>query len=283
MSALNSSALNIPTIDLTEGPPIPQLGLGVFLVDPGETERNVSEALEVGYRHIDTAAIYGNEAEVGAAIAKSGIPRDELYITTKLWNNRQGDVRAAAEESLEKLGLERVDLYLVHWPVPEQDTFVQAWEQMIEVRDAGLSRAIGVSNHEIEHLERIIEATDEVPAANQIELHPEHQRRELVAYCRENGIAIEAWGPLAQGKSDLLGLPVITGAAAAHGKTPAQVVLRWHIENGTIVFPKTSRRERMIENAGLFDFALRPEEHAAITALESGHNYGPDPRSFNVR
>lgn len=277
------SALNIPNLTLADGTEIPQLGLGVFLVDPGETERNVSEALETGYRHIDTAAIYGNEAEVGAAIAKSGIPRDELYVTTKLWNSRQGDVRAAAEESLEKLGLEQVDLYLVHWPVPEQDTFVQAWEHMIEVQAAGLTRSIGVSNHEIEHLERIIAATGVVPVANQVELHPEHQRRDLVAFCRKNGIAIEAWGPLAQGKSDLLGLAAITEAAAAHEKTPAQVVLRWHVENGTIVFPKTSRRERMIENAGLFDFALSPEEHAAITALDAQRNYGPDPRSFNVR
>lgn len=277
------ASLNIPNLTLSDGNQIPQLGLGVFLVDPGETERNVSEALEVGYRHIDTAAIYGNEAEVGAAIAKSGIARDELFITTKLWNDRQGDVRAAAEESLDKLGLDHVDLYLVHWPVPEQDTFVQAWEQMIEVRAAGLSRSIGVSNHEVEHLERLIEATGVVPVANQVELHPEHQRPELTAFCRAHGIAVEAWGPLAQGKSDLLELPVVTAAAAAHDKSAAQVVLRWHIENGTIVFPKTSRRERMIENAGLFDFALSEAEHAAITALEAGRNYGPDPRSFNVR
>jgi 2,5-diketo-D-gluconate reductase A len=276
------SLLNIPVIELNDGSKIPQLGLGVFLVDPGETERNVSEALEVGYRHIDTAAIYGNEAEVGAAIAKSGIARDELFITTKLWNNRQHDVRVAAEESLEKLGLEQVDLYLVHWPVPEQATFVRAWEQMIELRDAKLARSIGVSNHEIEHLERIIASTGVVPAANQIELHPEHQRRELTAYCRANGIAVEAWGPLAQGKSTLLTLPAITAAAAAHDKTPAQVVLRWHIQNGSIVFPKTSRRERMIENADLFDFVLTDDEHVAITVLEAGCNYGPDPRTFNV-
>ena len=243
----------------------------------------MSEALEVGYRHIDTAAIYGNEAEVGAAIARSGIPREELFITTKLWNDRQRDARAALSESLDKLGLDRVDLYLVHWPVPSQDTYVTAWEQVLDLREAGLTVDAGVSNHEIEHLERIIEATGEFPAVNQIELHPEHQRQQLTAFCRANGIEIEAWGPLAQGKSDLLTQPSLLEVAAAHGKTVAQVVLRWHIENGTIIFPKTSSRARLIENADLFDFELTETEHAFVTALESGTNYGPDPREFGAK
>ncbi|MEB4615484.1 aldo/keto reductase [Leucobacter sp. M11] len=274
------NALNIPTITLNDETEIPQLGLGVFKVDPGETERIVSDALEVGYRHIDTAAIYGNEAEVGAAIAKSGIPREEIYVTTKLWNDRQGDAKAALSESLDKLGLDRVDLYLVHWPVPSQDTFVSAWEQVLDLREAGLTTTAGVSNHELEHLERIIEATGEFPAVNQIELHPEHQRQELTAFCRANGIAIEAWGPLAQGKSDLLTLPQIQEIGAAHDKSAAQVVLRWHIENGTIVFPKTTRRERMEENAALFDFELSETEHAVLTALEAGRNYSTNPRDM---
>ena len=277
-----TTALPIPTIELNDGSQIPQVGLGVFLVEPGETERVVSEALEVGYRHIDTAAIYGNEAEVGAAIAKSGIPREELYVTTKLWNDRQTDARGALEDSLDKLGLDHVDLYLVHWPVPSQDTYVTAWEQVLDLREAGLTTSAGVSNHEVDHLTRIIEATGEFPAVNQIELHPEHQRQELTAFCRGNGIALEAWGPLAQGKSDLLQLPQLAEIAAAHGTSVAQVVLRWHIENGTIIFPKTSRRERMIENAALFDFELTETEHAILTALEHGRNYGPDPRTFGA-
>ncbi|WP_125100364.1 aldo/keto reductase [Leucobacter chromiireducens] len=277
-----TTALPIPTIELNDGSQIPQVGLGVFLVEPGETERVVSEALEVGYRHIDTAAIYGNEAEVGAAIAKSGIPREELYVTTKLWNDRQTDARGALEDSLDKLGLDHVDLYLVHWPVPSQDTYVTAWEQVLDLREAGLTTSAGVSNHEVDHLTRIIEATGEFPAVNQIELHPEHQRQELTAFCRGNGIALEAWGPLAQGKSDLLQLPQLAEIAAAHGTSVAQVVLRWHIENGTIIFPKTSRRERMIENAALFDFELTETEHAIVTALEHGRNYGPDPRTFGA-
>ena len=278
-----TTALPIPTIELNDGNRIPQVGLGVFLVEPGVTERVVADALEVGYRHIDTAAIYGNEAEVGAAIAKSGIPREELFVTTKLWNDRQTDARSALEDSLEKLGLEQVDLYLVHWPVPSQDTFVTAWEQVLDLREAGLTVSAGVSNHEVEHLTRIIEATGEFPAVNQIELHPEHQRQELTAFCRGNGIAIEAWGPLAQGKSDLLTQPSLAQIAEAHGKSVAQVVLRWHIENGTIIFPKTSRRERMIENADLFDFELSETEHALVTALEAGRNYGPDPREFGAK
>lgn len=277
-----TAALPSPIIELNTGSGIPQLGFGTFLVAPGETERIVSEALEVGYRHIDTAAVYGNEAEVGAAIAKSGIPRDEIFVTTKLWNDRQGDAKAALEESLEKLGMERVDLYLVHWPVPKQDTYVSAWEQVLDLREAGLTVDAGVSNHEVEHLERIIEATGEFPAVNQIELHPEHQRQQLTAFCRANDIAVEAWGPLAQGKSDLLTQPRLVEVAEAHGKTVAQVVLRWHIENGTIIFPKTSTRERMIENAALFDFELTETEHAFVTALEAGHNYGPDPREYGA-
>lgn len=284
------SALQIPNVTLKNGVrsggdpvEIPQLGLGVFLVEPGETERIVSEALEAGYRHIDTAAAYFNEAEVGRAIASSGIPRDELFVTTKLWNSDHEDVAGAFQRSLDALGLDRVDLYLVHWPVPMHGTALAAWRGVAEVAESGRASAIGVSNFEIEHLQQIIDETGVVPSANQIELHPLHQRRELRAFCAEHGIAIEAWGPLAQGKSDLFERSAILDAASAHGKSGAQVVLRWHVQHGTIVFPKTMRRERMIENADIFDFELTEAEMAAIDALDEQHNFGPDPYTFDNR
>lgn len=277
------TALQIPEIKLNDGNRIPQLGLGVFKVDPGETERIVAEALEVGYRHIDTARIYDNEAETGRAIAASGIPRDDLFITTKLWNSDQEDPVAAFEQSLERLGLDAVDLYLVHWPVPAAGTAVGAWRGLIEIIGSGRARSIGVSNFEIEHLRELLDETGVVPAVNQIELHPLHQRRELREFCAAHGIAVEAWGPLAQGKSDLFERDAITAAAASHGKSPAQIVLRWHVQHGTIVFPKTTRRARMIENAAIFDFVLGDDEMAAIDALDEQHNFGPDPRTFDVR
>ncbi|PII83298.1 2,5-diketo-D-gluconic acid reductase [Leucobacter sp. OLCALW19] len=277
------TALQIPEIKLNDGNRIPQLGLGVFKVDPGETERIVTDALEVGYRHIDTARIYDNETETGRAIAASGIPRDELFITTKLWNSDQENPVAAFEQSLERLGLETVDLYLVHWPVPAAGTAVGAWRGLIEIIGSGRARSIGVSNFEIEHLRELLDETGVVPAVNQIELHPLHQRRELREFCAAHGIAIEAWGPLAQGKSNLFERDAITVAAAAHGKSPAQIVLRWHVQHGTIVFPKTTRRERMVENAAIFDFALSDDQMAAIDALDEQRNFGPDPRTFDAR
>ncbi|WP_449283567.1 aldo/keto reductase [Leucobacter sp.] len=284
------TALPIPNLALSngvlggEGPvEIPQLGLGVFLVEPGETERIVSDALETGYRHIDTASYYRNEAEVGRAIATSGIDRDEIFVTTKLWNADQPRAREGFEESLDRLGLDRVDLFLIHWPQPERGEALGAWRSLIEIAKTGRASAIGVSNFEIEHLTELIDATGVVPAANQIELHPLHQRRELTAFCRDHGIAVEAWGPLSQGKSDLLERPEILSAAEAHGKTPAQVVLRWHVQQGRIVFPKTSRRERLLENADLFDFSLSDAEMAAIDGLDEQRNFGPDPRAFNAR
>ncbi|KAA9136015.1 aldo/keto reductase, partial [Microbacterium caowuchunii] len=266
----------IPRIPLNSGYDIPQLGYGVFKVDPAQTEKLVSEALEVGYRHIDTAAIYGNEEGVGRAIAASGIPRDELFITTKLWNDRQAgdDPRRALEESLTKLGLEHVDLYLVHWPAPANGNYINAWTQLITLNEAGLSRSIGVSNHLVEHLEKIVAETDTLPAVNQIELHPAHQQREVAEWCRSRGVHIEAWGPLGQGKYDLFGTPAIRDAASAHGRTPAQVVLRWHLQTGNIVFPKTTSRDRMVENIRLFDFELSDAEIDAITALDPGDGSG---------
>jgi len=276
------TALPIPSIALNDGNQIPQLGLGVFKVEPGETERIVSEALEVGYRHIDTAFIYHNEDGVGRAIAQSGIPRDELFITTKLWNTDHEDPRSAFEKSLDRLGLDRLDLYLIHWPMPMLGTALDAWRGMVQLVGAGLTDSIGVSNFEIEHLRELHEETGVVPAVNQIEVHPFHQRRDLRAYCQANGIAVEAWGPLAQGKSDLLRRPAITNAGVAHSKSPAQVVLRWHVQQGTIVIPKTTRKKRMLENADVFDFSLTEAQMAAIGSLEAGQNFGPDPRTFDV-
>lgn len=262
--------MTIPTVALNDGNSIPQLGYGVFLVPPDDTERAVTEALEVGYRHIDTAAIYGNEKGVGAAIAASGIPRDELFITTKLWNDRHdGDEpHAAIAESLEKLGLEQVDLYLIHWPTPAKDNYLHAWEKMIEIRDAGHTRSIGVSNFLVPHLERIVEATGVTPVVDQVELHPAYARRDIVDWGTAHGMHIEAWGPLGQGKYDLFGIPAVAAAAEAHGKTPAQAVLRWHIQRGFIVFPKSVRRERLEENIDIFDFELTGAEMAAIDALD---------------
>ncbi|GAA4491275.1 aldo/keto reductase [Microbacterium panaciterrae] len=268
--------MTIPDITLNDGHTIPQLGYGVFKVDPADTERTVSEALEIGYRHIDTAAIYGNESGVGAAIASSGIPRDELFITTKLWNDRHDGDEAdtAIAESLDKLGLDHVDLYLVHWPTPAKDNYVHAWEKVVAIRDRGLARSAGVSNFLVPHLERIVTETGVIPAVDQIELHPAYQQRDVVSWARDHGVKVEAWGPLGQGKYDLFGTPAVAAAAAAHGKTPAQVVLRWHLQHGNIVFPKSVRAERLRENLDLFDFALSDVEFAAIDALDPGDGSG---------
>ena len=268
--------MTIPTLQLLDGNRIPQVGYGVFKVPADDTRRAVLEAFELGYRHIDTAAIYGNEEGVGAAIAESGIPRDELFITTKLWNDRHdGDEpRAALGESLGKLGLDAVDLYLVHWPTPARDNYVHAWERLIDLREQGLTRSIGVSNFLVPHLERIIAETGVAPVVDQIELHPAYQQREVVEWALARGIRIEAWGPLGQGKYDLFSVPAVADAAAAHGKTPAQVVLRWHLDKGNIVFPKSVRRDRLAENIDIVDFALTDDQIAAIDAIDPGDGSG---------
>ena len=268
--------MTIPTLQLLDGNRIPQVGYGVFKVPADDTRRAVLEAFELGYRHIDTAAIYGNEEGGGAAIAESGIPRDELFITTKLWNDRHdGDEpRAALGESLDKLGLDAVDLYLVHWPTPARDNYVHAWERLIDLCEQGLTRSIGVSNFLVPHLERIIAETGVAPVVDQIELHPAYQQREVVEWALARGIRIEAWGPLGQGKYDLFSVPAVADAAAAHGKTPAQVVLRWHLDKGNIVFPKSVRRDRLAENIDIVDFALTDDEIAAIDAIDPGDGSG---------
>jgi len=268
--------MTIPSLPLLDDNRIPQLGYGVFKVPADDTRRAVLEAFELGYRHIDTAAIYGNEEGVGAAIAESGIARQELFITTKLWNDRhdRDEPRAALRESLDKLGLDTVDLYLVHWPTPARDNYLHAWQRLIELRDEGLTRSIGVSNFLVPHLERIVAETGVAPVVDQIELHPAYQQREVVEWAQAHGIRIEAWGPLGQGKYDLFGTAAVADAAAAHGKTPAQVVLRWHLDKGNIVFPKSVRRERLAENIDVFDFALTDAEIAAIDALDPGDGSG---------
>jgi len=275
--------MTVPTIVLNDGHTIPQLGFGVFLVDPDETQRIVEDALEVGYRHIDTAAIYRNEEGVGRAIAASGIARDELFITTKLWNADQGAQSAhdALDESLRKLGLDYVNLYLIHWPAPRRDLYLESWHALEQLAPAGKTRSIGVSNFLPEHLERIIEGSGTVPAVNQIELHPAFQQRELRAVHEQHGIHTESWGPLGQGKYDLFGMLAIVRAAGAHGVSPAQVVIRWHLQSGLIVFPKSNSRGRMAENFDVFGFALSPGEMAAIDALDADMRVGTHPDELN--
>lgn len=275
----------IPAIALHDSTTIPQLGFGTYQVPPEQTAEVVGQALEVGYRHIDTAQMYGNERGVGEAIAASGIPRDELYVTTKLNNNehRPDDVRRSFDESLERLGLEQVDLFLIHWPLPTQydGDFVSTWEAMVELVAGGRLRSVGVSNFQPAHLDRIVEATGVAPVINQIEAHPRFRNDEARAASLAHGTLVEAWAPLAQGA--LLDDPVITGIASAHGKTPAQVVLRWHLQRGDIVFPKTMTRSRMEENFDLFDVELSGEDMARIDGLDGGEagRIGAHPDTFD--
>jgi 2,5-diketo-D-gluconate reductase A len=273
----------VPQIELNSGTSIPQLGFGVFLVDPADTQRVVEDALEVGYRHIDTATGYDNETEVGAALKASGILREELFITTKLRNDhhKARDVQGAFDRSLDMLGLDHLDLYLIHWPMPANDFYVETWKTFETFFAAGKAKSIGVSNFLIPHLERLISETDIVPAVNQVELHPIFQQRELKEYQSKHGIRTEAWGPLGQGKYDLFGLPAIQDAARAHGVQPAQVVLRWHIQTGNIVIPKSNSRDRMAQNFDIFGFELNTDEMATIDALDENRRVGGNPADIN--
>jgi 2,5-diketo-D-gluconate reductase A len=278
--------MTVPSLTLNDQTTIPQFGLGVWQVPAAECERVVTDALELGYRHIDTAQMYANEEAVGAAIAKSGLPRDELYVTTKLNNNVHEPARAkqALAESLERLGLDQVDLFLIHWPLPTQygGDYVATWQTLIELRDAGLTRSIGVSNFQPAHLDTIVEATNVLPAVNQIEVHPYFGNDEARAATQRHGALVEAWSPLGQGGGELTD-PVVTAIAERHGKSPAQVLLRWQIDLGNIVFPKSMHRERLAENAALFDFALTSDDVAAIGALDKGEagRCGPNPDVFD--
>lgn len=271
------------SLTLNTGDQIPQLGLGVFKVEDDVCEQIVFDALEVGYRHIDTAMIYRNEAAVGRAIASSGIARDELFVTTKLWNSDQGATATprALSTSLELLGLDYVDLYLIHWPAPLRDEYVASWLAVEELHQQGLAKAIGASNFEPEHLERILEEGRVVPAINQVELHPAFQQRTLRSFQEPLGIITEAWGPLGQGKYELSELSGLANIADAHGKSIQQIVLRWHLQEGVVVFPKTVRKERMIENLSVFDFELSPEEMTVLAAMDADRRVGTHPMDGN--
>ncbi|MGW5882312.1 aldo/keto reductase [Streptomyces koyangensis] len=272
----------VPPIILNNGVQMPQLGFGVWQVPDDEAFTAVGAALDAGYRSIDTAAAYGNEEGTGKAITRSGIPREELFVTTKLWNSDHGYDAAlrAFDSSLEKLGLDHVDLYLIHWPLPAKDTAVDTYKALEKIYSEGRARAIGVSNFLPEHLERLIDTTSVIPAVNQIELHPHLQQRAAREYHAEQGITTEAWSPLGQGKG-LLEVPAVVAIARKHNVTPAQVVLRWHVQLGNVAIPKSVTPSRIVENIDIFSFELDEEDMAAIRALNEDRRLGPDPAEFN--
>ncbi|MCD5417988.1 aldo/keto reductase [Rhodococcus pyridinivorans] len=271
----------IPTVTLNNGVEIPQLGFGVFQIPEDETTAAVSSALETGYRHIDTAAIYGNEAGVGRALADSGLSRDELFITTKVWNSDQGydATLRAFDTSLAALGLDRLDLYLIHWPTPARDRYADTWRALERLVEEGRLRAAGVSNFQPAHLQRLLDGSSLVPTINQIELHPGLQQSELRAFHAEHGIATEAWSPLAQGA--VLNDEAITSIAERTGKSPAQVVLRWHLQLGNVVIPKSVTPSRIRENFEVFDFELTDEDMSTIAGADRDLRTGPHPDEFN--
>jgi 2,5-diketo-D-gluconate reductase A len=278
---MTTQTTSVPFVDLNDGNRIPQLGFGVFQVPPEETAEAVGHALRTGYRLIDTAAAYGNEEGVRDAVQASGLDRGEVFITTKLANVDQGRDRArrAFEQSFEKLGGEYIDLYLIHWPIPSKDLYLETWETLCSLRDEGHVRSIGVSNFKPAHLDRIIDATGVVPALNQIELHPRLQQPEMRRYDSEHGIATEAWAPLGRGK--LLDDRVIAEIADRHDHTPAQVVLRWHLQVGNVVIPKSATPSRIEENFQVFDFELTDDEMRRLGELDRGERTGPDPDTFS--
>ena len=271
----------IPSLKMNNGLEIPQLGFGVFLVPPEETQQAVTEALKAGYQLIDTAQGYKNEEGVGAAIAESDVPRDELFITTKLTNSEQGydTTLTAFDGSMKKLGIDILDLFLIHWPLPMFDQYVETWRAFEKLLADGRVRSIGVSNFEIAHLERLLAETDVTPAVNQIELHPQFPQEELRAFHDEHGILTESWGPLGQGKG-LLEDPSIVEVAQRKARTPAQVVLRWHLQLGCVVIPKSVNPDRIRENIDLFDFELDDADMAEISKVRTGERLGADPNVF---
>ncbi|GHF65155.1 diketogulonate reductase-like aldo/keto reductase [Amycolatopsis bartoniae] len=267
----------VPAKRLNNGVEMPSLGFGVYKIPDDEVEQVVRTAIEAGYRSIDTATLYRNERGVGAAVRSCGLPREELFVTTKLWNTEHGYDRAlkAFEGSLAQLGLDYVDLYLIHWPQPSRDLYVETWRALEKILADGRARAIGVSNFQVPHLQRLLDETDVVPAVDQVELHPALQQPELRKFDADHGIVTEAWSPLARG--GLLSHQVITTIARKHGKTPAQVVLRWHIEMDLVAIPKSATPERIRENIDIFDFELDAQDVAALATLESGDRQGPHP------
>ena len=277
---MTTKTTQVPYVDLNDGNRVPQLGFGVFQVPQEDTLETVAHALRTGYRAIDTAAAYGNETGVRDGLSASGLDRGEVFITTKLANSDHGRDRArsAFEESLEKLGGQYIDLYLIHWPIPRKDLYVETWETLIALKEEKRVRSIGVSNFQIEHLERIIDATGVVPAVNQIELHPRLQQAELRRFHEEHEIATEAWSPL--GKGQFLNDPTIEEIASDHDRTPAQVVVRWHIQLGNVVIPKSVTPKRIEENFKVFDFELSDDDMQALSELEQGDRTGPNPDTF---
>jgi 2,5-diketo-D-gluconate reductase A len=275
-------ATSSPVLTLHDGVEIPQLGFGTWQITGAETQERVEEALAVGYRHLDTAAAYGNEAGVGAAIAASGVPREDVFVTTKLWNSEQGydSTLRAFEQSIERFGTGHVDLYLIHWPLPSRDLFLDTWRAFERIKEEGGARSIGVSNFRVEDLERLEQEAEQRPTVNQIELHPRLQQAELRAWHADHDVATEAWSPLAQG--DLLEDGTIETIAAHHDRTPAQAILRWHLQTGNVVIPKSATPERIRENFELFDFALSEDDMAALERLDAGERVGPDPSSFSL-
>ena len=274
----------VPSLVMNNGLQIPQLGFGVFLVPPEETKQAVTEALDAGYRLIDTAQGYRNEEGVGAALAESDVPRDELFITTKLTNSEQGydTTLTAFDGSMDKLGIDVLDLFLIHWPLPMFDQYVETWRAFEKLLADGRVRSIGVSNFEIPHLQRLLAETDVTPAVNQIELHPEFPQEDLREFHQQHGILTESWGPLGQGKG-LLENPQIVEVAQRKDRTPAQVVLRWHVQLGCVVIPKSVNPDRIRENINIFDFELDDADMAEISKVRTGERLGGDPNVFAMR
>jgi 2,5-diketo-D-gluconate reductase A len=272
---------SVPAIKLNNGVEIPQLGFGVFQIAPADTRAATLEALRVGYRHVDTAEMYGNEREVGEAVRDSGLARSDIFVTSKLNNgfHARDEALAAFDRSLESMKFDYVDLFLIHWPLPAVGDFVETWKTLEEIYRTGRVKAIGVSNFQKHHLERLAAETETVPAVNQIEIHPYFNQDDLRAFDREHGIATEAWSPIAQGQ--VLDDPTIVAIAVRLGRTPAQVALRWHIQRGEIIFPKSSTPSRIAENFAIFDFTLPAEDMAAISSLHRNGRRGPNPDEFN--
>lgn len=277
MSVLPPAA---PAVVLADGTSIPRLGLGVWQIPDDDAAAAVRTALASGYRGVDTAAIYGNEAGVGRGVRESGLPREEVHVTTKVWNSAQGydSTIAACRASLARLGMDYVDLYLIHWPVPSKDRYVATWRALLALREEGLARSVGVSNFTAAHVRRLIDETGVTPVVNQVELHPRFQQAELRAFHAEHGIVTEAWSPLAQG--GLLSDPVVCGIAARLGVSAARVILRWHVQIGNVVIPKSVTPSRIAENIDVFSFELTEADMTAIAGLDAGERIGPDPDTF---
>ena len=276
---------HVPKVTLNDGKTIPQIGLGVWQAEDGEeTKQAVIAALQAGYRHIDTAAVYQNEESVGAGIRESGVPREEIFVTTKLWNSDQGTdkVRPALEASLSRLGLDYVDLYLIHWPTPKRDLIVETWKEFEKLEEEGLIKSIGVSNFRVEDLQRLKSEGLTTPVLNQIELHPKLLQAELREYGKAHDIAIESWSPIGGSRGTLLEDNTIASIAAAHEKSVAQIIIRWHIQHGLIVIPKSVKQQRIEENFDVFDFELSDAEMKQLDDLGDGERVGPDPATMNV-